>query len=115
MARLVPIGTIKGRLIDDDGLPLAGASIRVAYYDLEGVNLPIGEGGVWPTDETIIADAEGRFEFAGIVPGLDTSLGIEVKSRPRERFTADRLSKRFTPESNAPIDLGDVKVKAEPN
>jgi RNA polymerase sigma factor (sigma-70 family) len=115
VVRLVPIGSIKGRLVDDDGMPLSGASVRIAYYELDGINLPSGRGGVWPTNETVTTDADGRFEFAGIIPGLDTNLWIEVKSRPRERFTSDRLSKQFTPESNATIDFGDVKVKAEPN
>jgi hypothetical protein len=115
VARLVPIGTIKGRLVDDDDLPIAGATLHLGYYDLEGNNLPLGDGGVWPTDETMIADSDGRFECACIIPGLATNLWIDVKSRPRERFSSDRLRKQFTPESNAMMDLGDVKVKVEPN
>jgi hypothetical protein len=42
VVRLLPAGSITGRLVDDDGLPLAGARIGVMTYDPTGDNLPPG-------------------------------------------------------------------------
>src|SRR5262249_11242501 len=46
--RLGPPGSVKGRLVDEDGLPLAGATLSVISIELNGLdNLPTGDGALW--------------------------------------------------------------------
>ena len=53
---------VTGRLIDEDGQPLAGAKLSVWTFDLDGNNLPQGDSGaMWPNNATFTADADGRF------------------------------------------------------
>ena len=70
--RLGPPCSVKGRLVDEDGLPLAGATLSVMSYYGPGDydNLPTGPGALWPDDETFTADSDGRFEVTGLKPGV---------------------------------------------
>ena len=44
VVRLDRPGSIKGRLVDEDGLPVAGATLGCLTFDLDGDNLPPGPG-----------------------------------------------------------------------
>jgi protocatechuate 3,4-dioxygenase beta subunit len=57
VVRLEPCGSAAGRLVDEDGRPAAGVVVRL---DPEGID----EG-----PDPVETDAEGRFRFAGLVPG----------------------------------------------
>src|SRR5262249_31701721 len=73
---LGPAGAIKGRLVDEDGLPLGGATLSVTTYQPDGHNLPNGPRAVWPDNETFTADANGRFEVVGLKPDVKSFIGI---------------------------------------
>jgi len=63
--RLEPCATVKGRLVDGNGAPINGASIRVDVYR---------DGDYGQRLESSATDAEGRFSHDGLLAGLPYSL-----------------------------------------
>jgi hypothetical protein len=106
-------GSIKGRLVDEDGIPLAGArlSVQTHYPDAEGFGPP--RQGLWPEDATYTSDADGRFVIDGLRPGLKTSIYVQSKTRPGFRLDAGDVFREITSQPGEIRDLGDVKVKPE--
>jgi hypothetical protein len=104
-------------LVDDDGLPLAGARLGVMTYDLDGQNLPPGHnhGGsycLWPDGEFFVADADGHFQVDGLKPGVKASVDIENKVRPGLRLFVDDLIRHVDIKPDEVQNLGDINVKA---
>ena len=66
VVRMERAGSIKGRLVDEDGQPLSGAKLRATTFDSDGVNLPPGPDALWPDSETFTTDADGRFHVDGL-------------------------------------------------
>ena len=115
VVRLVPAGSIKGRLVDEDGLPLAGARLGVMTYDLDGRNLPPGanHGGsycLWPDGEIFVGDADGRFQIDGLKPGVRSSLNIENTVRPVHYLSLNDLLRNAGIKPGEIRDVGDVKI-----
>ncbi|HEV3339562.1 MAG TPA: carboxypeptidase-like regulatory domain-containing protein [Pirellulales bacterium] len=63
--RLQPCGSIVGRLVDEDGEPVANRMIGV------------GRPRYAPPEFTPTTDAQGRFRVDGLVPGLEYEVGLE--------------------------------------
>ncbi len=123
VVRLDRPGSIKGRLVDEDGLPLAGATLGLMTYDLDGSNLPpgpsAGMGGndpMWPDSETVTTGADGRFQIDGLKPGVKCSSGVTLKDRPELwGDTGKALDAIVIQHPGEVRDLGDVKVKVARN
>jgi RNA polymerase sigma factor (sigma-70 family) len=111
--RLGPPGSVKGRLVDEDGLPLAGATLSVMSFELNGLdNLPPGHHALWPDDETFTADADGRFEVVGLKPGVKCFIGVQLKTRPNVRLDTGQVFRNIVLERLGEVrDVGEVKVK----
>jgi protocatechuate 3,4-dioxygenase beta subunit len=116
--RLRPGGSIIGRLLDEDGLPVEGAWFS---YDLMPLRAAVGhlaemkrELGIVPDVWPFLAtDEKGRFAIKGLIPGLKYSARAVI-----ERRQADGRSQRVAPlftdvttKSGETKDLGDVRVK----
>jgi RNA polymerase sigma factor (sigma-70 family) len=106
-------GSLKGRLVDEDGLPLAGVrlSVQTHYPDIEGFGPP--RQGLWPEDATYTSDADGRFVIDGLRPGLKSRIYVQSKTRPGFRLDAGDVFREITSQPGEIRDLGDVKVKPE--
>ncbi len=104
--KLVPVGSIKGRLIDDDGLPWAGATLRVDMFDPDR---PPGFACV--LGETVTADAEGRFSVEAFVPGVETEVFISDPNRGFTQLDAGNALRKPVLKPGEIRDLGDVKAK----
>ena len=112
--RLGPPCSVKGRLVDEDGLPLAGATLSVMSYYGPGDydSLLTGPGALWPDDETFTADSDGRFEVTGLKPGVRCSIGVRIKARPNTRTDTGQVLRNIVPERFGEVrDVGEVKVK----
>jgi RNA polymerase sigma factor (sigma-70 family) len=95
--KLVPAGAITGRLLDDDGLPRAGVTLRVRMSDPD----PLKRSGfVCAFGEEVTADAQGRFRIEAFVPGVETEVWIGGYVLPKPALNPGELR-----------DLGDVKAK----
>jgi hypothetical protein len=75
--KLVPAGAITGRIVDEDGQPLAEARLHLKMYEPNRrMNLPHGPRTFWPCNETFTTDAMGRFRAEGFVPGVATDISV---------------------------------------
>jgi RNA polymerase sigma factor (sigma-70 family) len=115
VVRLERAGSVKGRLVDEDGQPLAGARLETTTYDAEGINLPIRKRGfpafgeLWPDDETFTADSNGRFQVDGLKRDVKTTISVS-SSNPNVRLTAGAVLRNLTVEPGQVRDLGNVTV-----
>lgn len=66
-ARLEPWGSLSGRILDEDGQPLAGVQIYLAFP-----HSMFYQPVTWwahPQGEIILTDRDGRFHVEGLTPG----------------------------------------------
>jgi hypothetical protein len=110
--RLGPGGTLMGRLVDEDDLPLAGAKLSVVSLGLDSNNFPGGSGGLWPDDESFTADSNGRFEILGLKPDVKSLIDVQIETRPGTRVdTGGSLRNVVFKRLGEVRDIGKVKVK----
>lgn len=101
---LQPAGTIRGRVVDEDGQPRAVQFIRSVVDS----PLDLDAGVLTGTDDVFATNADGEFEFQWLVPGVtyrvpavDTTVG---------RFLGMLLD-GVTLEAGETRDLGDVQIQ----
>ena len=121
VVRMDRAGSVRGRLVDERGRPLAGAILSVMSFDLDGNNLPDSrsgiwpDSGVWPDDTTFSTDADGRFQVDGLKPGVKSSIDVTAKTRANHRLDTGGVFKDILLTRTGEVrDLGEVKVKAVP-
>ncbi len=73
VARLTRAGTVKGRILDADGQPIAGADIRLSPVDRKAREL---YDQVKSRTAPIPTDKEGRFHLEGMIPDMKFSVSI---------------------------------------
>jgi hypothetical protein len=102
-----PTATARGRLVDPDGKPLAGRTIKFGVKVAQGkIAFMYSFGGETTTGE------DGTFTAAGLVPGFDYALNLELPDEGRRRGMS-RTVKTVRADAAEEIDLGDVKGPAE--
>jgi RNA polymerase sigma factor (sigma-70 family) len=114
VVRLDRPGSIKGRLVDEDGLPLAGGTLGSLTIGLDGNNLPPGPGrdAMWPDNETVTTGADGHFQIDGLKPGVKMNSGVTFKDRPGVWGDTGKVLRDIVLQKPGEIrDLGDIKVK----
>ena len=99
--------------------PWQASGLGVMTYDHDGVNLPPGanHGGyycLWPDGEIFVTDANGRFRIDGLKPGVKASIEMEAKARRGFRLNPGNDFLNPSVQAGEVRDLGDVKVKEEP-
>ena len=94
IVRLQPCGSASGLLLDQDGLPLVNATVRLDAEDVRDT-----------TPERVQTDARGRFRFDGLVPGQ------KYQARRGLPPYGQYLGKPIVAGSNATEDLGQLTVK----
>ena len=121
VVRMERSGSVRGRLVDEGGRPLAGAILLVMSFDLDGNNLPDSrsgiwpDSGVWPDDTTFTTDADGRFQVEGLKPGVKSSIDVTAETRANHRLDTGGVFKDIVlTKVGEARDLGEVKVKAVP-
>ena len=104
--KLVPMGAITGRLVDDDGLPWAEATLRVWMFDPER---PSGFGCSFGDEVT--TDAQGRFRVEAFVPGVETEVTIAVPNRRGIQLDGGNAFRKPALKPGEIRDLGNVTAK----
>jgi beta-lactamase regulating signal transducer with metallopeptidase domain/protocatechuate 3,4-dioxygenase beta subunit len=139
-ARLQPLASVRGRLLDGQGKPVAGASFQLIYAEADGrprVQFPGGWRVLTPEEErrqerargylgkTLITgpektDADGRFRIPRIVPGLTFELRAHVAvpapdiAPNASRVIGDQVVARSNVRPGEDHDLGEVHVNLNP-
>jgi RNA polymerase sigma factor (sigma-70 family) len=106
--KLVPAGAIAGRLLDDDGLPWAGAKLHVWMSDPDR---PPSLGFGCAFGEKVTADAQGRFRVEAFVPGVEIEVLIAVPNRLGVQLDGGNALRKPALKPGEVRDLGDVKAK----
>jgi RNA polymerase sigma factor (sigma-70 family) len=110
VVRLDQPGSIKGRLVDEDGLPVAGASLGTLTINIDGDNLP--PDTMWPDSDPVTTGADGRFQLDGLKPGVKTNHGVTFKDRPGYWGDTGKALRDIVIQKPGEVrDLGDIKVK----
>jgi protocatechuate 3,4-dioxygenase beta subunit len=92
--KLQPCGSVSGRIVDQDGQPVAGMRTRGRVGNLSARSLEV------------TTDTEGRFHAEGLVPGLEYWIIQPNKA-------AVTLLARVTVEPGKHKDLGDLQLKED--
>jgi protocatechuate 3,4-dioxygenase beta subunit len=101
---LGPAGSVAGRLVGEDGKPLAGVPVSGWHQERTAQEARQGK----PAE----TDSDGRFRLDGIVPGVPFNLTF---GRGRNEFGAVGKLKAVTAEAGKTADAGEVKVRPKPD
>src|SRR5262249_25312986 len=105
--RLEPWGALTGRLIDEQGQPVAGALLRLHYPDLPR------PGFLWPHLE-FRTDAQGRFRVESLRPAEKHRLSVAGDDKRTVTPAAAGQLTSLSAAAGEVKDLGDVRVKVGP-
>ncbi len=101
LVRLSPLGSVTGRILDEDGQPVVGGAVRVDGERLVDPALQVWTG-------TVKTDRQGRFQIDGLVPGKRYAVLLG------QRFFGQRVFAPVVLAPGAKKDLGETKVKVTP-
>ena len=105
VVRLMATGAVAGRVLDQDGQPIAGAEVRLFYPDSIGSELVRHLQQKLPQVQT---DKEGRFRLEGLVPDVKFGLGVY---RGKTFLVGEPRIGLLEVKSAATLDLGDVRTR----
>ncbi len=106
---LQPWGAITGRVVTDGAGSAAEAELALTQGDREDRSFPLSV--LHPYRPTISTDAEGRFRFEGLVPGLSVRPSAV---RMSGRFPAIDLQDGPAVRPGVTTDLGDLPLAKPP-
>jgi hypothetical protein len=104
---LVPGGAIAGRVIGEDGKPLAGVAVNFSL----GFSTSNQFHAFIHRAQPIETDAEGRFRIDDILPGVEIGL---VFSRGKQQFEWATKAAKLRTESRKTTDAGKLELKLKP-
>src|SRR5207302_428351 len=104
VVRLVPAGAVRGRLVDEDGRPLAGVAVRLYHPDRPAEEIHDRASRARPIE----TDADGKFLIDEVIPGVKFSLSFH-RGRQALEPSVKRADSMAQPGKT--LDLGEVKVK----
>ena len=108
-------GSIRGRLVDEDGVPLDGARLRVRTHYPDAKDSGPPRESLWPASTTETSDSDGRFQIDGLWPGLKSSISVQGKPRPGFRPDTGGVFRDISIQPGEIRDVGDVTVKLVPD
>ncbi len=103
--RLEPWGAITGRIVDNDRDPLSRFGLRTEIEAGSGSEMGMGSDTLEYHPLIFDTDADGRFRYEGIIPGLPHRILLES---PKLRIVVDHAIVK-TGETR---DLGEVVLKS---
>jgi RNA polymerase sigma factor (sigma-70 family) len=106
VAKLGPVGTIKGQLLDADGKPLAGLAVDVQYWQRAASEV----GKIIHRGKQIVTDANGVFAIDDLIPEQKFELSYRQGKRKFER-TPKLVNPTIEVKAGESRDLGTIKLK----
>jgi hypothetical protein len=110
--RLEPWATLTGRILDEDGRPMAGVRIQMGFRD-PMFFLPV-TWWVPPQGEEVKTGRDGRFRAEGLTPGMEFRLSASNDNKGFLALagTPDGM-RQLSVRSGETKDLGDLRVKPD--
>jgi RNA polymerase sigma factor (sigma-70 family) len=104
-------GKVKGRIVNAAGEPFANIRVQLSFFDrtVEEID-KAWHSTHGPQARSLQTDADGRFEFDGVMPGAQFLVYGRRGNRYIEPPKRDR-SVAFSAKSSETIDLGNVTLK----
>src|SRR5262249_57827328 len=102
-----PWGVLTGRLVGDDGKPVAGVQLGWHYPALPAPGLP-------PPPEPFTTAADGRFRVEGLTPGVKFAITLQGDKKKAMTYSAGEALAGLMIEPGQTQDLGDVRAKVGP-
>jgi hypothetical protein len=116
---LVTSGSVRGRLVDEDGEPIRDAVLVADYESFQTES----DVGVWPPQPgltvnptSLPVDKDGRFEIVGLVPGWRYNARATALRPMADRMMNQGIGDVFTDlsvEAGQELDLGEVTLSQE--
>jgi len=98
---LEPSGTVTGRILSDDGVPVAAAGLIASPTPWRG--------DFWPELPAGVVQSDGRFVYRGLLPGAD----LRIVTTPPDRYPQVVVDK-IKIEPGTTTDLGEIKLRRTP-
>jgi RNA polymerase sigma factor (sigma-70 family) len=111
IVKLMPTGSVKGRLVGADGKPLVGMTVGLKYQGLQYHNDAAQKiHQAVHKDRRVVTDASGAFEFDGVIPG---GLKFELTFRLDHSFkrAAIPADPTFRVRPGERLDVGELKLR----
>jgi hypothetical protein len=109
VVKLEPLGTLRGRILDEEGQPRAGVHVQLSYAG-KIVHRPVQW---WDLRmEPVTTDQNGCFRIEYIIPGVELLLHCREKDRSLRCREEPMRSLSLRPGEDK--DLGDIKAKLAP-
>jgi len=107
VAKMVPAGSVTGKLMDTDGRPVVGVAVNLQFPSGPGSSLyrEIKQGR--PLGET---DKEGAFRIDGVIPGVKFSLSL---TKGQQYYLGEPKIGQKQVESGKTLELGTLTVKGQ--
>jgi RNA polymerase sigma factor (sigma-70 family) len=105
VAKLGPPGSVKGRVVGEDGKPLAGVEVRLHFREreVEEVHAQVHRARL------VVTDAAGAFALDDVIPGQRFTLGFR---RGKQQFEpAEKQTGEAQAQPGQVKDMGEIKVK----
>jgi hypothetical protein len=104
--KLEPLAKVKGRILDNEGQPMAKVQVHLVYAD-KFIVRPVGWWASRP--ETITTDNAGYFQIDSIIPGTELSL----HGRDKDKFLqfGEERMKKLSLRPGEERDLGELTAK----
>jgi RNA polymerase sigma factor (sigma-70 family) len=106
-AKLAPLGSVAGKLVDTDGQPIAGVTVGVQFATGPGNELYREAKLAQPPSVTA---ADGTFKVDGVVPGVKFYLSL---TKGRTYYAGEPKIGQRQAEAGKTVDLGSLPVKAQ--
>jgi RNA polymerase sigma factor (sigma-70 family) len=106
--RLQPWGTITGRILDQEGEPVAGVQFAVAFSGAR--SFPYWPApGLAAKDDPFTTDEYGKFRMEGLIPGMSYHFVISKKRVLMSRYLND-----VSVQPGELRDLGPIRTRPQP-
>jgi len=106
-AKLAPLGSVAGKLVDTDGQPIAGVTVGIQFATGPGNELYRDAKLAQPPSVTA---ADGTFKVDGVVPGVKFYLGL---TKGRTYYAGEPKIGLRQAEAGKTVELGSLPVKAQ--